>query len=434
LNLRTQSFTYDAFGNLQSIAGSVARNTPTSATTNRLTGAVAYDAAGNLTSWNGSLYEYDPFNLMWHYKTATAGDEWVYLYTADDERVWSYKADNTSLWTLREPGAKVLREYTTSPTWAVQSDYIYRNGLLLAAETSSGLRHFHLDHLGTPRLVSDATGLQRAYHVYYPYGEEATAFNQDTIREKFTGHERDLGNPAGSGDDLDYMHARFCSPLTGRFLSTDTKNGRQAKGSPQDQNRYSYGAGNPAKYLDLDGREVILGVGSPAAALAAARLMVPTSQRQAIGLREGTGGNVSLSIDNGMRSSDPNFKNLQRAINSTGKVELNLVSLNASIAVRLPEGQLTFVRFGNVNDKGLTLPNASSNTGHEPGFSATSGLTQIFINSALNPQQQAPVLAAELGAHAVPAVLGKRSTYQSKAEHDAAEAPFIAAAKSNSQQ
>jgi hypothetical protein len=99
----------------------------------------------------------------------------------------------------------------------VAEDYIYLGGLLLAAETPSGTRHFHLDHLGTPRLVSNNLGNQAAYHVYYPYGEEATAFNQDTVREKFTGHERDLGNPGGAGDDLDYMHARFCSPLTGRF-------------------------------------------------------------------------------------------------------------------------------------------------------------------------------------------------------------------------
>jgi hypothetical protein len=38
-----------------------------------------------------------------------------------------------------------------------------------------------------------------AYHVYYPFGEEATAFNQDTERLKFTGHERDLASLVGAG-------------------------------------------------------------------------------------------------------------------------------------------------------------------------------------------------------------------------------------------
>jgi RHS repeat-associated protein len=91
------------------------------------------------------------------------------------------------------------------------------------------------------------------YHLYYPFGEEATAFNQDTIRAKFTGHERDLGNLGGAGDDLDYMHARHCSPLTGRFLSVDT--GQSAKSpKPQSWNRYSYSRNNPITRLDPDGQ------------------------------------------------------------------------------------------------------------------------------------------------------------------------------------
>jgi RHS repeat-associated protein len=260
----------------------------------------------------------------------------------------------------------------------VESDYIYRDGSLLAAETPQGTRHFHLDHLGTPRLITasggsggdfftltpcrvidtrdqfapigalqtrvvqmtgacgipaEATavsvnltavtpsaqgeltafpaneprptasaisyrpGLTRAnnavlklgngalaffanqpsgsvhlivdvnayfveegagsvvaYHVYYPFGEEATAFNQDSERMKFTGHERDLGNPGGAGDDLDYMHARHCSPLTGRFLSVDPiQIGRL--GQPQRLNRYSYSLNNPLKYVDPTGRD-----------------------------------------------------------------------------------------------------------------------------------------------------------------------------------
>ncbi|HEX4496051.1 MAG TPA: hypothetical protein VIE43_10330, partial [Thermoanaerobaculia bacterium] len=121
--LRTQTFTYDPYGNLLTFGGSSARNTPTTPQTNHLTGA-AYDASGNVTSWNGNTYTYDPFHLMWDYKTST--DEWAYLYTADDERAWSYKTDNTSLWTLRGLDAKVLREYNNNGTWSVAEDYIYR--------------------------------------------------------------------------------------------------------------------------------------------------------------------------------------------------------------------------------------------------------------------------------------------------------------------
>jgi RHS repeat-associated protein len=250
-----RTFTYDAFGNLLTIAGGPRPgDIPTAAASNHLTGGL-YDAAGNLTQRSGTTYEYDPFNLMWHYKTATTGDEWFYLYTADDERAWLFKADNTNLWTLREPGGKVLREYAataTPPSWAVQADYIYRNGLLLAAETPAGIRHFHLDHLGSPRLISNNAGQQAAYHVYFPYGEEATTFNQDTIREKFTGHERDLANLGAADDDLDYMHARHYSPLSGRFLSVDPSGDNPRK--PQSWNRYAYVRDNPIGLTDPTGR------------------------------------------------------------------------------------------------------------------------------------------------------------------------------------
>jgi RHS repeat-associated protein len=134
----------------------------------------------------------------------------------------------------------------------VQSDLIRRADVLLAAETSSGLRHFHLDHLGTPRLVTDANGNATAFHVYYPYGEEATAFNQDAIRQKFTGHERDLANPAGAGDDLDSMHARFYNPLVGRFWGVDPVGGQANQ--PQSWNRFSYVTNRPLTLIDPQGR------------------------------------------------------------------------------------------------------------------------------------------------------------------------------------
>ncbi|HTG32904.1 MAG TPA: hypothetical protein VLB76_08210 [Thermoanaerobaculia bacterium] len=46
---KQQSYTFDAFGNLTNIAGTIGRATPTSAQTNRLNGTgTVYDAAGNL--------------------------------------------------------------------------------------------------------------------------------------------------------------------------------------------------------------------------------------------------------------------------------------------------------------------------------------------------------------------------------------------------
>lgn len=51
------------------------------------------------------------------------------------------------------------------------------------------------------------------------------------------------------------MHARFHSPVVGRFLSVDPVLGRFQQ--PQSWNRYSYVLGNPLKYVDPSGRYVV---------------------------------------------------------------------------------------------------------------------------------------------------------------------------------
>jgi RHS repeat-associated protein len=72
------------------------------------------------------------------------------------------------------------------------------------------------------------------------------------------------------------MHARHCSPLTGRFLSTDKADNlslqfgdeedrrrfREFLAQPQSWNRYSYTRDNPLKYVDPDGETAELAVGS----------------------------------------------------------------------------------------------------------------------------------------------------------------------------
>ncbi len=249
--LKTQTYGYDLFGNLLAIGGQGGRNTPTNSTTNRLNGAgMAYDAAGNLTANNGAVHEYDPFHLMWHFQSGA--EDWRYVYTADDERIWSFKTGGVSRWTLRDLGNQVLREYKNDGgTWSVTEDFIHRGTQLLAADTTTGVSHFHLDHLGTPRLITDQTGKKIAYHVYWPYGEELTSTSQDVERMKFTGHERDLNGAGGAGDDLDYMHARFCSPVVGRFLGVDPLGANLS--NAQSWNRFAYVRGNPLRFIDPTG-------------------------------------------------------------------------------------------------------------------------------------------------------------------------------------
>lgn len=268
--LRGQSYSFDAFGNLNQInaviAGSSGYATPTDPATNRLSGGTTeYDNSGNLRIWNGSSYKFDALNQLVSYTNST-GDSWAYYYDANGERVFTIRqvpgpsgAAFQERWTLRDAAGRLLREiYWDWTQWSTflpslgneMNDYVYRGDQLAAIETPFATRHLSLDHLGTPRLSTDRLGVKTAYHVYYPFGEEATAFNQDTVRAKFTGHERDLNNPSGAGDDIDYLHARFYSPVMGRFLSVDPKPSSDPFELP---NRYAYSRNNPLNLIDPTG-------------------------------------------------------------------------------------------------------------------------------------------------------------------------------------
>jgi RHS repeat-associated protein len=259
-----QSFGFDPYGNLTSATkDTVATSISVTSGTNRLTYA-AYDASGNVTSYQPPSstvtynYTYDGLNMV--QKSAdSASHQSIYVYTADDERIWTYDLSaGVSHWKIRDLDNKELRDYTDTgaSTWTAK-DYFYRGSLLLAAATPAfgstvaSQEHFSVDHLGTPRLITNANHEKLGFHTYYPFGQEWLSAGNDTESRKFTGHERD-SDPAGAGNDVDYMHARYYVPNLGRFLSVDPVQGRPD--SPQSWNRYSYVLNNPINKTDPDGR------------------------------------------------------------------------------------------------------------------------------------------------------------------------------------
>jgi hypothetical protein len=82
------------------------------------------------------------------------------------------------------------------------------------------------DHLGSPRVITDQNGQVVSRRDFHPFGEEIGALNlpagtpqprttahgyttADTIRQKFTGYERD------NESELDYAGARYTNQITG---------------------------------------------------------------------------------------------------------------------------------------------------------------------------------------------------------------------------
>lgn len=274
---RDESYVYDSTGNLTHLDTWVptsggfqqqAIDLPVDSATNRLNAGQTYDASGFMTTSGGTVFMWDSAGMM------SSRNEEFFVYTADDERLAVMRISGNEpfwIWTVRDLGGRPLREYDSfGPPDAQEflwlGDHYYAGGTMIAAKRETaegGLRHFHLDHLGTPRVMTNVNGERLSKHAYFPFGAEITSSSQDIARGfereeplRFTGHERDVyGNVGASPLYLDYMHARFYNAQWGRFLSVDpVLDVEHAKQNPQGWNRYSYVENNPVNATDPNGR------------------------------------------------------------------------------------------------------------------------------------------------------------------------------------
>jgi RHS repeat-associated protein len=108
------------------------------------------------------------------------------------------------------------------------------------------LYYYHLDHLGTPRLLTDANGDIDTVHKYFPFGDEIQPLASDNTHQ-FTGHERDPET------GLDYLLARYYGAVLGRFASFDGTRLGVDRRLPQTWNGYLYAPNSPLNNLDPNG-------------------------------------------------------------------------------------------------------------------------------------------------------------------------------------
>lgn len=108
----------------------------------------------------------------------------------------------------------------------------------------SGLHITQVDHLGSPRLLSDRNGALEDEQKYLPFGQYLDG-SQKTAKG-FTNHEQT--DPSG----LIYMQARFYAPWYGRFLSPDPARDQHFE-ETQSWNIYSYVQNNPVMKIDPTG-------------------------------------------------------------------------------------------------------------------------------------------------------------------------------------
>jgi RHS repeat-associated protein len=243
-----------------------------------------YDAVGNLVfdnytqgaQWRG----FDADNRLQTIRDCEACTERVrYSYDADGKRVKRLilaGATWAETWQVYGLDGELVAEYDKNANPASpQKEYGYRSGQLLVTADSTTIKWAVADHLGTPRMIIDKSGelldnpntsavnegVER--HDYLPFGEElfagtgirnttTTGYTGNSIRQKFTGYERDYET------GLDFAQARYYSNIQGRFTSVDPENAGSDPDDPHSWNGYAYARSNPILFTDPDGREFIV--------------------------------------------------------------------------------------------------------------------------------------------------------------------------------
>jgi RHS repeat-associated protein len=219
-----------------------------------------------LQAYAGDTYVFDAENRL----TTVAGV--TYSYDGDGRRV--KKSNGTLYWYGTNALDPVME---TDLSGGNASEFIFFNGRRAARRDAAGaISYFFADHLGSSRVVTNATGTIVEDSDFYPFGGERIIVNNDPNPYKFTGKERD------SESGLDYFIARHYSSGLGRFLQPDEFTGGPVDTfsssdplppgplpygditNPQSLNKYSYTWNNPLRYTDPDGHfiDTLIDIGS----------------------------------------------------------------------------------------------------------------------------------------------------------------------------
>ncbi len=206
--------------------------------------AHTYDAAGNLTNDGQKSYAYDGAGRM---TSVNAGALGTYGYNGDGKRVRKVEGAATTYYVNSAVLGSAAFELNGSGT--VNRVHVTAGGKEIAQLATDGAFYWlHTDHLGTPRRMTNSTGVVMFRGEYDPHGNPLLEWT--TISNgKFTGYERD----AAAG--LDFAQARHYKFGRNRFTQPDPA-GLQAVNfrRPQSLNRYSYVFNDSVNFIDGTGK------------------------------------------------------------------------------------------------------------------------------------------------------------------------------------
>jgi RHS repeat-associated protein len=251
----SQTYGYDPYGNRTSVTSpayfpTFAPAPSMNSANNKVADAsFSYDAAGNLTqapvAAGGAtqLFGYDAENKLVSFNSGIA----TYSYDGDGRRVKKVVGSTTTTIYVCDAAGRLVAEYGNA-----------------APSGPGGTEYLTADHLGSTRVVTDASGGVTSRHDYLPFGEAISTgvggrtagmgYEQpDGINQKFTAKERD------SESGLDNFGARYFGSNVGRFTSADNFLNDTTARDPQSWNLYTYVRNNPLRYVDPTGEKIYVG-------------------------------------------------------------------------------------------------------------------------------------------------------------------------------
>jgi RHS repeat-associated protein len=214
---------------------------------NRLNGYL-YDAAGNaVRDAENRRFTYDGENKQVKVEMLDANGNPVatigeYFYDGDGKRVKKFvpSTGETTIFVYDASG-KMVAEYST----------------IVEPPSTAKASYLTTDHLGSPRILTDANGNVISRRDFHPFGEEIGTLNggsphrstvlgytTDKIRQQFTAYERD------GETEMDFAVARFYKASIGRFYSADPDSAGAIYDEPQTWNGYAFVSNNPIVFVD----------------------------------------------------------------------------------------------------------------------------------------------------------------------------------------
>ena len=183
-------------------------------------------AAGNETTFLGtstsSPIQYDAENRQVYVKDGL-GNVYQYTYDGLGQRVSRQLNSGTPTNYVHDAFGNLAAEYNPPVAAACTTCYV------------------SWDHLGSTRMVTDASGSIVSRQDYLPFGVEIprTWSVVDGLSPKFTGQDHDAETL------LEFYQARYLAAGLGRFMSVDPGNAGADPTDPQTWNMYGYVRNNP---------------------------------------------------------------------------------------------------------------------------------------------------------------------------------------------